>query len=242
MRKFYLMLMLIGCLFASCVGTQTNEEIISKEFKKYVQLKFDNPDDLKEIVEILPHDTLSYGSVHEITSKAIELSDLVREGYDLNRDAWENFMNELLKKLERYGTDGMTEYNRDKMYNLLLARENQIVTSLSQLVDMENHKTIIQKRLDSLTYHPAIYVYKINYRIRTNDSAMLKSHYSYIDSLDGFISITPEYNKKEVVCDEYNSMYNDVNKFIEITQKLGDEINASMENLKEARHIFSIEF
>ena len=236
------MLALIGCLFASCVGTQTNEEIIRKEFKKYVQLKFDNPDDLKEIVEIIPHDTLSYESVHKITSEAIELSDLVREGYDLNRGAWGDFMNELVKKLERYGTDVMSEYNRDKMYNLILAYENQYVTSLSELTEMEKHKTIIQKRLDSLTYHPAIYVYKINYRIRTNESLMLKSYYSYIDSLNGFISITPEYNEKEAVCDEYNSMYDDVNKFIEITLKLGDDVKASTENLKAARSIFSVEF
>ena len=227
-RLLYLFGLLLFCMhFLISCTKPSNEEIIRKEFKDYIKLNFDNPDDLKEIVEIIPYDTLSYTSVRELISEAISLSDLVEEGYDLNSEAWHSFTDEFIKKCERYGACNMSIHNRSKLTYLLTTRSERILPELYQINAIRQSKQELQAKLDSMTYQPAIYIYKINYRLHIGDSTKLKSHYSYIDSLNGVISINPDYDQKNAVCKEYSNLFSDLDNFISITRQLGDEINVS---------------
>ena len=77
---------------ASCGPKDKNVPIVNKAFKAYVQKTFDDPNSLKEIVEIVPHDTISMESIkalvkletvfaeHKTVVLAYHLSFIVR-GY-----------------------------------------------------------------------------------------------------------------------------------------------------------------
>ena len=242
-RLLYLFGLLLFCMhfLISCTKPY-NEEIIRKEFKDYIKLNFDNPDDLKEIVEIIPYDTLSYASVRNLAFGAFALADTVEEGYDINSEAWGNLLEEFVNKCEQYGIYNISTHNRNKLSNLLQTYTESVFSELGHINAIRQSKQELQARLDSMSYQPAIYVYKINYRVHTGGSTKLKNHYSYIDSLNGFISINPDYNHKDVVCEEYGNLLRDVDNFISTSKQLGDKVNASMENLKEARNILYMEF
>lgn len=247
MRKFNLTIILCACLFASCNTSNksakpSNEEITRTEFEKYVSLKFDNPNDLKEIVEIIPYDTLSYSSLHEITSRALTLTDLVEEGDSIYSKASRDYNEEFLEITNKYDPYYMSQRNRIRMGNLIDKDIEFIENGLYKKIEMRKRRNDLEARLDTLNYHPAIYVYQINFRVNTKEGIVLNSHYSYIDSLSGFIKIDPTYNKFEVLCDEYVDVYDSAIKLSNIAVSLGDDISAAMDRLKEKVLITNLEY
>lgn len=221
----------------------TNEEIVRQEFENYVKLKFDNPDDLKEIVEIIAIDTLSHENVCNLASKALTLTNMVEEGDSLYSSAADNYQLEQEAIIQMYSDAScMSTRNRNRMRDLLEEDIEFIEDGVYKKIKMRECKNNLQSQLNSLNYHPAIYVYQINYRINTNGSYQLNSHYSYIDSLNGFIKIDPKYNTTEVLCREYVDVYDNALQLICLATELGDDISDAIERLEEKIHITNIEF
>lgn len=235
--------LLVSCSTSVDDEIHTNEEIVREEFNKYVNLNFDNPDDLQEIVEVVALDTLSYASILEQANIALELTTLVEEGDSLYSREWLNYSDsELSYIMRRYDYSSMTTRNYLRMRELLNKDIEFIADRLHQNGMMRESRYNLLSKLDSLNYYPAIYVYQINYRINTNNNTVVNSHYAYIDSLNGFIMIDPEYNKENVMCREYCNVYDNVIELIDIATNIGDDVSEGIDRLKEEIIITNTEF
>lgn len=190
---------------ASCGPKDKNVPIVNKAFKAYVQKTFDDPNSLKEIVEIVPHDTISMESIKALVKITNDGIEQYRELWRLKDSVNTEQMQAVLKgpKPKRQPT-----YSESLKGNMLI---NEGYSLTVKIVEAKIALYPLQSRLnelgDRLVYHPAIYVYEVKYRNQYSDGLKLESAYAYIDSLAGFKVILPKKDDSEIISEDYHSVF-----------------------------------
>ena len=193
-----LTIILMSILTCSC--GDKNMAVVKKEFKNYVQKTFDDPKSLKEIVEIIPHDTLSIEkmvSICSFTDSLISVNNELRSIKDSIRIVETEI---LANKLKRSFNGSIIEAFQGQMI------ASEMMTLINNNIDLKKdllaNQILLQGYRDSLSYHPALYVYEISYRNQTPDGLKLESAFAYVDSLSGFKKILPKQDDSEMMHDE----------------------------------------
>lgn len=204
MRRLLFILSTFSVL-VSCGPKDKNISVIKKEFNNYVQKTFDDPKSMKEVVEISATDTISLVFMRNLTSMTVDLVDKSSELYRMKDSVANAQLEQALKKMKKSFNGGYYEAFKGQ----LMATE---VMSLAQkAIDARKMAYIARDQMaairDSLSYHPALYVYEIKYRNETHNGLKLNTAYAYVDSLVGFRAILPEKDDTEMLCDEYNTAF-----------------------------------
>ena len=191
MRKL-LLLSLIAILY-SC--SQTVEDRISDEFKEFVNLNFDNPDDLKEIVAIEFKDSFNNASLYEIVRLSYKLDSLNEVSYALGT----NFIVELTNELKAYETKyrNLSSYKREKLLEMIY--EYVPLEDKRRYKTYKYNKDFIDSIYSSLDTF-AVKTYNIRIRIQEDGKLKISDYYCIIE-------------------DDNLKFYNQVPAITELTQK-----------------------
>ena len=85
------------------------------------------------------------------------------------------------------------------------------MSTLQKIIDLKKTLVFQQESLnqlcDSLEYKPALYIYDIKYRKQYPDGLKLETVYAYVDSLLGYKSILVEKKDSEMMCPEYEAVF-----------------------------------
>ena len=224
-------IIIVGAFSCCCSGKNT--AVVKKEFKNYVQKTFDDPKSLKEIVEIIPHDTLSIEkmvSICSFTDSLISVNNELRSIQDSIRMAeTENLAN----KLKRSFNGSIIEAFQGQM--IVSEMMTLINNEINLKKDLLANQILLQDYRDSLSYHPALYVYKISYRNQTPDGLKLESAFAYVDSLSGFKKILPKQDDSEMICEEYGRVVSVSQKCYSINEEINENQKKQDENAAELR-------
>lgn len=225
---------MIVLISVSCAPKDKNLSIVRKEFKTYVQKTFNDPNSLKEIVEITPHDTISLESIRA-------LINITNDGIEQFRGLWEltDSLNTARIQADLNGPKPKRQpsYSESVQGAMLI---NDVQSLMRRAVEAKIALISTQLRLKELEagleYHPAIYVYEVKYRNQQKDGLKLESAFAYIDSLAGFKVIIPELNHSDIISNDYynafklsNECLNASNKVQEIYEKQKVKLDELME-------------
>ena len=201
----------------------------------HVQKTFDNPKALKEIVEILPSDTVSVEKLKEILQMTLANSELVLEAAQL-QDSLEQSMI-IADNLDKRKAQNADFSTRIKLLSLADAMITLTTKSLASRREVRNYMSRVQAFVDSLKYEAPIYGYQINYRVERNKELKLESRYAYIDSLKGFLKILPQ----KIVVEDYSEQMQKGMKLSAETMKIVEELKRTdeekMDNVKQMQSI-----
>ena len=204
MRKIVFAFLLLSFI-ASCGPKDKNIPIVKKEFKAYVQNSFDDPSSLKEIVDIVPNDTISL----DFMKALIDLTNTSIEQY---RELWR--LKDSVNTEQVQAIIKGPKPKRQPTYSEAIHGSELIDEYSSYLLKISEAKIALystQARLEALekelVYHPAIYVYEIKYRNQLKDGLKLQAAYAYIDSLAGFKVIMPEKDDTSILSEDYNNVF-----------------------------------
>ena len=229
-RVVYTIILLIGfgVMISSCSNNDKNISVVKKEFKKYVQKTFDNPKELKEIVDIIPSDTISIEKIKTLLEQTNKMCALSIEENDI-ADSLSSEAMGLTQNIDRQKARSSTysTYYRLKSSMDDLYRNN--IESISLKFDMLFCQEAISSLMDSLKYEPPIYEYTINYRVNKEDKLKLESQYAYIDSLNGFKKILPYKMPNE----DYSEQIQEALEAILDAQECYDELTEHTEEVKK---------
>lgn len=228
MKRFHLAVVsFIGiCLImASCSSHDKNVAVVKKEFKNYVQKTFDNPKELKEIVEIIPSDTLSTDKLKSILDQAAAVCDLSYQTFSLadslsTKDIQLINLDTRKTQSASYSTRYQIESLLNRMIGFALrapALKRNVLFSKDQLLSCK----------DSLKYEPPIYEYTVSYRVKKGDIIKLESSYAYLDSLEGFKKILPIKMTK----DDYSEQMQDAFRIIDNAKNNYEELDSFRETI-----------
>ncbi len=172
--------------FASC--QKSNEELVKQEFKSYVQNNFDDPSSIREIVSILPADTMSVAILKDVLKRLIDTNELVTEMVDMNDSIFDSEIEKIATACHRGS-------------NLSYSNRQDAARCIDQVAKLIYKKVPIQKRQDdALTnamnylhtdyqYQPPKYGYDIKFRQEVDGKITLKIYTAYIDSLSKDVTI-----------------------------------------------------
>lgn len=204
MRRLFSFI-LIGFVALSCGPKDKNIGMVRKEFKNYVQKTFDDPKSLKEIVDISSTDTLSFEAVKGMCQVSLEGVDQAFQLYSMKDSIATAQLEVVYKSIRKTFNGGVYEAIQGQRL------ASDMISLLKKEIDAKKiarlNQSQMQKQMDSLTYHPALYVYEIKYRNQYSDGLKLESAFAYVDSLTGFRVILPQQNDNEVLCDEYQDAF-----------------------------------
>lgn len=193
------------CVLVSCGPKDKNIGVIKKEFKSFVQKTFDDPKSMKEIVEISATDTISLEFMRNLSSMTVDLMDTSLKLYKMKDSVATDQIEHAYKKMKKSFSGGYYEAFKGQ----LMATE--IISLTQKSIDAKKSAYIAKEKMtavrDSLSYHPALYVYEIKYRKETPDGLKLNSAYAYVDSLAGFKAILPEKDDTEMICEDYKKAF-----------------------------------
>lgn len=220
MNKLFCYLAIIITL-VSCTNNTTNdykkEKLLKKEFKNYVELNFDNPDNFEEIVEIIPYDTLSTQSVTELAQTALNFcQDVLSKEREL-REEVSKLNLEIDSLMKRISPNAFSQTERTRVRSIIAEELSWLSNKLEYMDNIMYLSNTVQTRLDSLQHFVPLYGYAIKYRIKENNDLVLKTHYGYIDSLDNF-----HYIKEDIISiKDYNKKAQElVSKSVELSEAL----------------------
>lgn len=212
-------------LMSSCSSNDKNISIVKKEFKNYVQKTFDNPKELKEIVEITSSDTLSTDKLKSLLEQAADVCDLSYQSFNLaDSMSTKNIQSINLDRRKTQSASYSTKYQIESLLNRMIGfalrgpvLKRNVLYSKDQLLSFK----------DSLKYEPPIYEYTVSYRVKKGDNIKLESCYAYIDSLEGFKTILPI----RMSTDDYSGQMQDAFRIINEAKKNYDELDSFRETI-----------
>lgn len=225
---FFIVLLII----VSCGQQDKRIALVKKEFKAYVNKNFDDPKSVKEIVEIIPKDTISLEKMKAICSITDEAISQSRQLYHLKdsllTDKLEEYYNIIRKSRGLSYSDALT--------GQLIAID--LMSTFQKVIDTKKVLMLEQSQLkaigDSLQYYAPLYLYEIKYRNMSNDGLKLETSYAYIDSLTGFKAILPKQNDMEMISSDYYTVIEksaDCMKTVEKIESLYKEQEEQFEKL-----------
>lgn len=199
-------------LFVSC-GHNTHSALVEKEFRNYVQMNFDDPKNLEEIISISACDTVSIEKMRTLCSITM---DGVRHTVALcsKRDSLVDIeMKNMHESLPKQYRGSYANALHGKMWASNLSSIIQRKRSISMMIFYYMNR--MQSLMDSVKYRPAIYCYKIDYRNKTREGLKLETAYAYIDSLSHFVVVHPTKNDEAVMSEDYKEVFRNSKKTFE---------------------------
>jgi len=232
MRKYlFLVPVLIVALVAvSCEPKEIRT--LKKEFKNYVNNTFDDPSAFKELVSILPYDTLSSVKTKTMFNNVIASSE---ESIAYFKEAINKHQEEMTEMVNKINPYSYSYYQRNKIQNL----GQEVVLLLIDALQDESRLILnvdeIKKFNDGIKYEIPIYGYEIKYRCRTEDGIKLMNCYGYIDSLKLFRAMRPS----QLTCDDYSlqqkQAYELLKDNVKYLSTILDNIESAEEKMKKLR-------
>ncbi len=190
-------------------------------FKKYVSINFDNPQNLKEIVSVEQIDTVSYEGIRDGTIALLSLDRLVR-----SCDSIENIQRVLL--LEKLKAHQYSSYYEDDIRDLVMRKVKLGREMIAWLDDYGNSVVQIMsdslnrkwKRLEGL----CIFQYRIKVRIKEGEDLKIKDYYALEDSVGfRFFDKTPKFNDYSEGTAEFYKVAREYEDIIERRKSIVDE-------------------
>lgn len=205
MRK--LLLFCFVAFFSSC--TQTIEDRICNEFKKYVNLNFDDPGDFKEIVSIELKDTFNNASLYEIVSFSYKLDSLNEVGYTLGTDFIVDLVDEMKPYEKRYRN--LSSYKREKLLEMVGEYIN--LEDKTRSTTYKNNKRLIDSAFCQLDTFD-VKKYNVRIRVQKNDEQKILDYYCITE--DGVFRF---YDKKPTLTEMTPKCESFIKKIYEYNQQ-----------------------
>ena len=161
----------------------TQEELIKKAFKEYVNKNFDDPNSLKEIVSIESRDTAKI-ALQEITKSILELDSLLLY-YDSIYNS-PTALNKMVKDLSGYENQfsNLGYYERDKIKSAGYEYINcALKLTLYNKESYQKKVKLVDSTLNTMII-PQIILYEIRSRVKNNEELKLNKYYALTDSID----------------------------------------------------------
>lgn len=218
-------------IIPACGTNDKNVKVVEKEFRHYVQKTFDNPKDLKEVVEVLPSDTLSViklGNMLQMAYETCEMSRLASQKQDSIEKEIFNANLYDVRKVQKM--DYPTRLKVTSIINTMMELTSKDLSLKKEVLLCEQP---IMNLKDSLHYEAPIYEYAINYRVKQGEGLKLKTEYAYIDSLKGFLKIMPERMTDEDYSEQYRKALSLITTAMVNTKKLSAITTQRKENTDE---------
>jgi hypothetical protein len=177
--KIYLWLCWGILLAVAC--SQSKEDIIKGEFKKYVSENFDNPKDLKEILEIKAIDTISYGGLKNGAILMYGVAEQIDSLVELEHTQCNSIVNKIRGQKPIRG-----DYERSIMQEWLggtFELNNDMITWIDLYFDETKY---LKNTIDSLleqTKGLSLLEYEIKTRVKDGDNLKIKTYYALEDSV-----------------------------------------------------------
>lgn len=221
-NKCYIISVIITLTLFSC--TQTKEDIIKDEFKKYVKSNFDDPQDLKEIVSIEQIDTITYEHLRDglySLHKIVSLVDTLKKIGDGQND-------EIIKKIK---ARNYASYNHSRVQNWIKQSLDLNINMYSWINTYYDQQCILRDSLNNMLEKMNdlnIFQYRIKARINDNGNLKLHEYYALEDSTNIRI-----FNKRPTF-DDYSE---ETAVFYKVAREYEDIINMRQEMVHEKLEI-----
>lgn len=237
MRKSYIAFIILSVLAISC-SKPTQKDLIEKAFKEYVNINFDDPKSLKEIVSIEVSDT-AYNAILELVGKLHELDSIIVACDSLyNPNTSLDKFTQDLKKQQHLIND-MSYYDKEK----IIETANKCVNSGIKLVTY--NKNAYRQKLESTdsTFNRLsptnIILYKIHAREEYDKNLKLKNYYALADSTNIRIyKDEPPVKDYSTEIGKFMTLFEDCfetqQKYLSLITDFQDNINKLKEVCREA--------
>ncbi len=197
--------LLISFFAFACGPKDKNIALVKKEFQSYVQKNFDDPKMLKEIVEIIPGDTLSLSKIKGMVAVTDSVISASRRLQSLKDSLSTAELNEHTKTLSKARNISYSDAFSGQLITI------EAISIMRKIIDAKKvlayQNASLDQLCDSLEYKPAIYSYDIKYRKQYPDGIKLETVYAYVDSLSGFKAILTEKSDTEMMSPEYGEVF-----------------------------------
>ena len=185
MKKFLLMLVILPMMLVGC-GNKTTEDKIEAAFKEYVHRTFDNPNELKEIVEICivdTFDTKAYKTICKGYKTMMDSLDLINE----------QFSKSFPERIKSLPKDKIARLRNSSVFK-------QVMRSYLEHIDpdevlrkqLSGEYTISEIPKNITSFRDTVfYEYKVTYRKKDDDKVNLMSAFALCDTIGTNITIFP---------------------------------------------------
>lgn len=218
MKKYIGFIAIIILSLFAC--TQTKEDKIKTEFKKYVSSNFDDPNSLKEIVNIEQIDTVSYESIREsvVALHAIDSLAIVCDSIEKEQSTI------ILGKIRAHQ---YSSYYKNDLRNLTMRKIELSREMIAWLDDYGNSLHIMSDSLDRTLKKLeglCVFQYRIKTRVKEDKDLKLKDYYALEDSIGfRFFDETPTFNDYSEGTAEFYKVAREYEDIIEIRKRITNE-------------------
>lgn len=229
MKKYIGFIAIIILSLFAC--TQTKEDKIKTEFKKYVSSNFDDPNSLKEIVNIEQIDTVSYESIREsvVALHAIDSLAIVCDSIEKEQSTI------ILSKIRAHQ---YSSYYKNDLRNLTMRKIELSREMIAWLDDYGNSLHIMSDSLDRTLKNLeglCVFQYRIKTRVKEDKDLKLKDYYALEDSIGfRFFDETPTFNDYSEGTAEFYKVAREYEDIIEIRKRI---INEKLELNKKIQRL-----
>ena len=184
-QRIYILIIIISAMLVGC-KTQTNEDRVESAFKEYVSKTFDNPNELKEIVEICivdTFDTKTYKTICKGYKTMMDSLDLINE----------QFSKSFPERIKSLPKDKIARLRNSSVFK-------QVMRSYLEHIDPDE---VLRKQLSgeytiseipkSITSFrdTVFYEYKVTYRKKDDNKVNLMSAFALCDTISANVLIFP---------------------------------------------------
>ncbi len=212
--KKQLLILLLALLTISC--DNSIEGNVKRQFKLFASENFDDPNSIKEIISVEPHDTVSLYkagnvvlSIQKNCDLVFKLSNAVDSVNNAKLTAQTSSMDKLASKME------LSElYTGLRLIGNIMSLSNSEVDDIVKWRAKEhilNEKTKGLLDTIDMIISPPLYGYRIKFRQNIKNELKIQEYYGYVDSLSQNIVIrnsTMDFDSTNEINDTYKVLYN----------------------------------
>ncbi len=225
MKKLIIFMPIFVLFFIITSCTSSKGEGIIDKFNKYVATNFDDPNSLKEIVEVKTVDSITYSTFVDVVTSTYQADTLLREIDSLNSIKVEGLFAVLKRDVDKYNDIDKARIRlifKDLM-DLGEQEKNWLTYDYGELQYLKKDLDSSLKKLDNI----CIYIYEIKTRIKINGELKLKSYYALEDNVRKDILFL-DYEPDIEDCPQEVKDFNEIrNKYVKIQNKY-DTITTKM--------------
>lgn len=216
MKKIIIYLLtIIPFIIVSC--DNSIEGKIKEEFKEYARCNFNNPESIKEIVSVESFDTISNDKyiglfldciekgkkVENISDSIIQYMSDEKIAAKINKAREQDQYNSYIKDFSENANTLMSYLNKDEIYrSTYMIKITEFIADTSSLPKMN------------------MIVYKIKYRMKDNNSLVLKEAFVVIDKIENDkITIRNEEMKKKELPQKILETMDAAEKYIKLSKE-----------------------
>lgn len=193
---------------------------IEKEFKHYVELNFDNPKDITEIVSVQLTDTTCYSRLKNAMEMTFDILEQTEEIYEIKQDMQMKRFREILATREG---DLSEDYRARLMLQGVMQGISKHIAYVEEYALDKSYYTKKKAELIDSTKVDSDYAivcnYKIKFRQKENENILMKEYFCYQN-----IALEPDLRKliiqdQEMELDEISDYDKTLGEMMDITLK-----------------------